>query len=114
GGGNGGGAGGVGVVVLRFLWKPRASRGAQSGGKSETASALRSHRRSRRSGELIRICPIPMPKCGSLVSLKLHSMLHRLEYFFSRPRAFSSPRLVARHHACFLSFSCTQTTAPTG
>ena len=36
--------------------------------------ALSSHKRSRRSGELMRVCAIPMPKCGSFVSWKLHSV----------------------------------------
>src|SRR5450759_5255469 len=78
------------------------------------ARALMSHRRSRRSRELMRLSPMPRPKRGSLVSRKEDSIPQRLAYLASRLLAFTSLRLVQRHQGAFMSLACTQTTAPTG
>src|SRR5450759_1086296 len=58
------------VLAFRCLSKPSASPAAPSRVRRAVARALMSHRRSRRSGELMRLSPMPRPKRGSLVSRK--------------------------------------------
>jgi hypothetical protein len=52
---------------------------------------------------------MPIPKCGSFVSRKLHSIPQRLLYFFP---AFSSLRLVARHQGSFHVFGLNADDSP--